>query len=61
MHHLTERESRLTHYFVLFWGLGLLFGYLATSGAKSYVTSCSPSPISYKGVETSCLSHLFEI
>jgi len=34
---LTERENRLAHYFALFWGLGLLLGYLATSGAKSDV------------------------
>jgi len=32
----------------LFWGLGLCFGYLATSDAKSSY-SCSATPISYKG------------
>jgi len=32
---LTERDSRLTHYFALFWGLGLRLGYIATSNAKS--------------------------
>jgi len=34
---LTERDNRLAHYFVLTWGLGVLLGYLATFGAKSYV------------------------
>jgi len=34
---LMERYNRLTHYFVVFWGLGLLLGYLASSGAKSDV------------------------
>jgi len=28
---LTERDSRLTHCFALFWGLGLCLGYLATN------------------------------
>jgi len=32
---LTERDSRLAHYFALFWGLGLRLGYLAISDAKS--------------------------
>jgi len=31
---LTERDSRLAHYFALFWGFGLRLDYLATSGAK---------------------------
>jgi len=35
LHHLPERDSRLAHYFGLFWGLWLLLGYLASSGAKS--------------------------
>jgi len=36
LHRLTERDSRLAHYFVLFWGLRLLslLGYLSTSGGK---------------------------
>jgi len=34
MHHLTEQDTRLAHYFVLFWGLWLLLGYIATSGPK---------------------------
>jgi len=38
LHRLTERDSRLAHYFALFWGLGLLLGYIATSNAKSDVT-----------------------
>jgi len=33
----TELTSKLTHYFGLLWGLGLLLGYLATSGVKSDV------------------------
>jgi len=56
------RLYRLAHYFVLFWGLGLLLGCLATSGAKSDVRFCSATPISYKGDEISRLSRLvFEI
>jgi len=34
---LAEPDSRLVHYFALFFSLGLRFGYLATSGAKSDV------------------------
>jgi len=30
-----ERDNMLAHYFVLFWNLGLLLGYLAASSAKS--------------------------
>jgi len=26
LHRLTERDSRLAHYFALFWGLGLCLG-----------------------------------
>ena len=37
LHHLTERDSRLAHYFALFWCLGLRFGYVAISNAKSDV------------------------
>ena len=37
LHRLTERDSRLEHYFALFGGLGLNLGYLATSSAKSDV------------------------
>jgi len=37
LHCLTERDSRLTRYFALLWGLELRLGYLATSGAKSDV------------------------
>jgi len=43
-HRLTERDSRLAHYFALLWGLGLRFGYLATSGAKSDVTFLLSDP-----------------
>jgi len=35
LHSLTERGSRLAHYFALLWGLGLRLRY--TSGAKSDV------------------------
>jgi len=34
---LTERDNRLAHYVAIFGGLGLLLGYLDTSGAKSDV------------------------
>jgi len=34
---LTERDNRLAHSFWLFWSVGLLLGYLTTSGAKSDV------------------------
>ena len=34
LHRLTERYSRLAHYFAQFWGLELLLGHLTTSGAK---------------------------
>jgi len=46
LHRLTERDSRLAHFislnfrdphFGLFWGSGLLLGYLATSNVKSDV------------------------
>jgi len=37
LHHLTERDSRLAHYFELFWGLRLLLQYLASSSTKSDV------------------------
>jgi len=50
LHRLTERDSRLAHYFALFGGLEASLGYFATSGAKSdvYLTSysCSATPIS---------------
>jgi len=57
MYRLTERDSRLADYFELFWGLRLLLGCLASSGAK-YLTSysCSPIQISYKGDEISRVS-----
>jgi len=29
LHRITERDSRLAHYFALFWGLGLRLDYLA--------------------------------
>jgi len=32
---IAERDNRLAHYLALFWGFGLLLGYLAISGAKS--------------------------
>jgi len=35
LHRLTEQDSRLVHYVGLFWGSGLIFGYLATSSGKS--------------------------
>ena len=37
LHLLTERDSRLAHYFAQLWGLELHLGYLAISGAKSDV------------------------
>ena len=37
LHRLAERNSRLIHFFALFWDLGLRLVYLATSGAKSDV------------------------
>jgi len=46
LHRLTERDSRLAHYFALFWGLRLRFGYLATSAAKSDCIFCPTTPIS---------------
>jgi len=49
LHRLTERDSRLAHYFAQFWCLGLLLGYSATSGAKSDVRFLSATPISHKG------------
>jgi len=42
----------------MFCGLGLLLGYLATSGAKSDVIFLLGDPISYKGEEISRLSRL---
>jgi len=51
LHHLTEQDSRLTHYFALFWGLGLCLGYLATSVQNLTSYSCSATPVSYKGDE----------
>ena len=59
LHHLTEQYSRLAHYryFVLFWGLELLLGHLATSSAKSDVIFLLSNPISYKSDEILCLSH----
>jgi len=41
LHRLTERNSRLAHYFALFWGLELRLGYLVQN-QTSY--SCSPTP-----------------
>jgi len=32
-----EQDNKLTHYFRLFWGLGLLLVHLITSDAKFYV------------------------
>ena len=37
LHCLTERDSRLANYFAVPWGMGLILGYLAISGAKSDV------------------------
>jgi len=34
LHRLTEQDSRLAHYFELFWDMGPSLGYLASSGAK---------------------------
>ena len=39
-----ERDNRLAHYFALFWGLGLILGYLTTSDAKSDVTFLPGDP-----------------
>jgi len=36
-HCLTERDSMLAHYSALFWSLGLLLRYLASSGTKSNI------------------------
>jgi len=58
LHRSTERDSMLTHYFALFGGLRLRFGYSATYGAKSELHSCSATPISYKGDEISRVSHV---
>jgi len=60
---LTERDNRLAHYFALYLDLGLLLGYLATSGAKSDVIFLlGATPISHEGDEISHLSCLvFEI
>jgi len=44
LHCLTERDNGLTHYFVLFWCLELLWGYLATSSGKSYVVFLLSNP-----------------
>jgi len=46
-------------HFGLFWGFGLLLGYLATSSAKSDITFLLGDPISYKGDEIFRLYHLF--
>jgi len=60
LHPLTEHDSRLAHYFVLFWDSGLRLGYVATSGANSCVIFLLGNPdfISYKYDEISCLSRL---
>jgi len=41
---LQEQDNRLALYFALFWSLGLLLGYLATSGAKPDVTFLLSNP-----------------
>jgi len=51
---LTERDNRLT----LFWGLGLLLGYLLLLMQNLTSYSCSATPISYKGDGISHLSFL---
>jgi len=56
LHRLTERDSRLAHYFALFWGLGLRLDYLATSDAKSdviFLIGELATQISYIGDEIS--------
>jgi len=56
---LMEQDSRLAHYVGLFLDLGLLWGYLATSGAKYVMSySCSATLISYKSDKISRLSCL---
>jgi len=58
LHRLTEGNSSLADYFALFWDLGLLLGYLATSGAKSDVIFLHGDPdFLYKGDEILRLSH----
>jgi len=42
LHRLTERDSRLAHYFALLWGWGLLLGYF--SGAKSDIIFLLSNP-----------------
>jgi len=54
-----ERDNRLACYFVLFGGMGLPFGYLASSSAKSDVILLVGEPISCIGDEISHISHLF--
>ena len=62
LHRLTERDSRLAHYFALFWGLGLCLSYLALPVQNLTSYSCSVTPISYKGDDILCVSrNVFEI
>jgi len=51
LHRLTERDSRLAHYFALFGGLGLLLGYLALPVRTLTSYSCSVTPVSCKGTK----------
>jgi len=45
LHCLTERDSRLAHYFALLWVLGLCLGYLATFCVKSDVIFLLGDPV----------------
>jgi len=49
LHCLTKWDSRFKHYFALFWLLGLLLGYLSTSGAKSDVIFLLVDPYFLQG------------
>jgi len=62
LHRLTERDSRLAHFFALFLGLGLRLGYIATSNAKSDVIFVLGDPDFLQNDEISRISRtVFEI
>ena len=46
LHRLTERDSRLAHYFALFWSLGLFWAILLLPVQNLTSYSCSATPIS---------------
>jgi len=58
LHRLTERDSRLAHYFALFGGLELRLGCLTTSGAKSDVMFLLSDPDFLYGSEIPRVSHV---